>query len=134
MAESIAKTILRASPSPASLFQMVLIGMLASVTFGTIDALNFLLIEGPMEAFWRKTGLLDEKTIPLVNGGTAAAISIFLALYIEEYLHARYAMFKHPAIDAVGIILGTCLVILGYKLYLRHKAKKAAAAAAATNA
>jgi len=60
---------------------MVLIGMLASVTFGTIDALNFLLIEGPMEAFWRKTGLLDEKTIPLVNGGTAAGPSLFPALH-----------------------------------------------------
>lgn len=102
----------------------VTIGMMASITFGFIDALNFLIIETPLTKIWEKTALLDEKTIPVVNGGIAAAISIFCAMYIEEYLHKNYAMFKHPMIDALGIIIGTIVVLLFYKLYLNYKKKK----------
>lgn len=104
--------------------QAVAIGMMASITFGFIDALNFLIIETPLTKIWEKTTLLDEKTIPIVNGGLAAAISIFFAMYIEEYLHKNYAMFKHPVIDAAGIIMGTIVVLLLYKLYLNYKKKK----------
>jgi len=117
-------------PNKSPLFQTILIGMLASIIFGAIDALNFLLIEGPMEKFWEYTKLLDEKTIPLVNGGTAAAISIFIATYFEELLKKKYDMFNHPIIDAAGIIIGTIIIIFAYKLFLKLQeiAKKRKAA------
>ena len=98
--------------------QAVAIGMLASVSFAFIDALNFLIIETPLDKLWKKLNVLNANTIPIVNGGISAAISIFFALYIEQYLERHYTMFKHPLIDAAGIIIGTIIVLLLYKLYL----------------
>lgn len=109
-------------PSQQSVVQSVFIGMIASVTFAVIDSINFLLIEGPMTKIWEKTQALDEKTIPLVNGAIAGAISILIATYIEEYLKKKYHMFNHPIIHAAGIIVGTIIVIMGYRLYLKLKA------------
>jgi len=98
--------------------QEIAIGMIASISFAFIDALNFLIIETPLDKLWQKTKFLDDKTIPIVNGGIAAAISIFLAMHIESYLEHNYKMFKHPVIDAAGIIIGTVIVLLIYKFYL----------------
>jgi hypothetical protein len=98
--------------------QAVVIGMLASVSFAFIDALNFLIIETPLDNLWKKLNVLNASTIPIVNGGISAAISIFFALYIEQYLERHYTLFKHPLIDAAGIIVGTIAVLLLYKLYL----------------
>jgi len=94
--------------------------MIASISFGVIDALNFLLIEHKLESFWKKFKFLDDKTIPLINGGIAAAISILIAVYIEHYLEVHYTLFKHPAIDATGVIIGTVSVILLNKLYTKY--------------
>jgi len=110
--------------SKINMVAAIAIGMMASITFGFIDALNFLIIETPLTKIWEKTALFDEKTIPIINGGIAAAISIFCAMYIEEYLHKHYTLFKHPIIDALGIIMGTIVVLLLYKLYLNYKKKK----------
>ena len=104
------------------MYPVLLISMIASISFGVIDAINFLFIEHKLETFWKKFSFLDDKTIPLINGGIAAAISILIAVYIEHYLELHYTLFKHPALDATGVIIGTILVILLNKLYTKYYA------------
>ena len=99
------------------MYPVLLISMIASISFGVIDALNFLFLEEKLESFWKKFSFLDDKTIPLINGGLAAAISMLIAVHIEHYLEHKYTIFKHPALNATGVIIGTILVILAHKLY-----------------
>ena len=99
------------------IYPVLLISMVASIIFGVIDALNFLFLEEKLESYWKKLSFLDDKTIPLINGGLAAAISMLIAVHIEHYLEEKYTLFRHPAINATGVIIGTILVILAHKLY-----------------
>lgn len=99
------------------MYPVLLISMIASIIFGVIDAINFLFLEEKLESYWKKFSFLDAKTIPLINGGLAAAISMLIAVQIEHYLEEKYTLFRHPALNATGVIIGTILVILAHKLY-----------------
>jgi len=101
----------------------IFISMLASVSFGIIDGINFIFIEEHLTDFLKKFTFFDDETIPLVNGGISAAISIFIAVILERYLEHYYTLFKHPMIEASGIIIGTVCVLLIYKLYQKYSAR-----------
>ena len=98
--------------------------MMASITFGVIDALNFFFVEEELNNYWKSFPNLDENTIPILNGGISAAISIVLAFYVEEFISARYKVISHPAIEALGVIIGTVGVIVMYKIYTKINAVK----------
>lgn len=99
-----------------NLWSVIGISMLASVVFGIIDALNFFLVEEQLNNFWKQISFLDETTIPILNGGISAAISIVITFYIEHYISTHFNVLKHPAIDGIGIIIGTIIVLVGYKI------------------
>jgi hypothetical protein len=95
----------------------VALGMLASVLFGFIDALAYLVIEDPLTDLWKKYNLYNEETTPIINSGISSAIAILLAVFIERYIEANFHVFKHPFVHATGIIVGTILLLVGYKIY-----------------
>ena len=39
-------------------------------------------------------------------------------MLIENYLEIHFDMFKHPLIDATGMIIGTIIILLTYKLFV----------------
>ena len=45
-------------------------------------------------------------------------ISILIAMIIENYLESHFDMFKHPLIDATGMIIGTIIILLTYKIFV----------------
>jgi hypothetical protein len=96
--------------------------MIASITVGVIEAIDFLFVEDELTNLW-KTYNLDNLTIPILNGAISATVSIFIAFYIEEYLNKHFTLFKHPAIEAFGVITGTVCVIMAYRVYLKILAK-----------
>lgn len=103
----------------ANLWSVIGISMLASVVFGIIDALNFFLVEEQLTNFWKQFSFLDETTIPILNGGISAAISIVIAYYVEHYISTHFNVLKHPALEGIGIIIGTVIVLVGYKILTR---------------
>jgi len=99
------------------IFKLVALGMMASIIFGVVDAFNFLLVEDALASIWKRLGLTDEQSIDLLNSGLSSALSIFIALYIDVYFLSQFKTFKHPALDAIGVIVGTVLVLTAVKLY-----------------
>ena len=95
----------------------VVLGMLSSMLFGFIDALAYLLIEDPLTDLWKKYNLYSEETTPIINSGISSAIAILMAVFIERYIEANFHVFKHPFVHASGIIVGTVLLLLAYKIY-----------------
>ena len=93
------------------------IGMVSSISFSIIDSIFFLFIEDNLKDFWKKREL-SEDIIPIVNGGLSSSISILIAVLIENYLERYYELFKHPLIEASGIIVGTIIILIVYKLYI----------------
>lgn len=39
-------------------------------------------------------------------------------MIIENYLESHFDMFKHPLIDATGMIIGTIIILLTYKIFV----------------
>jgi len=99
------------------LYRIIFTSILATVVFGIIDALNFLLIEEKLTKFWKKTGFFDEETIPLVNGGISASIALFISSFVDSKIHMHFNVIKHPFLDSLGITLGTIIVIFIYKFW-----------------
>ena len=104
----------------ANLWSFIGISMLASVIFGIIDALNFFLVEEKLNNFWKQFSFLDETTIPILNGGISAAISIVIAYYVEHYISTHFNVLKHPGLEAAGIIIGAVIVLVGYKVLTKN--------------
>jgi hypothetical protein len=90
------------------------IGMISSIIFSIIDSIFFFYIEEYLQAYWKERNIA-ENVIPIINGGISSAISILIASYIDSYLETQFDIFKHPLIDATGIIIGTILILLVYK-------------------
>jgi hypothetical protein len=95
----------------------VAIGMVSSISFSIIDSIFFLFIEDNLKTFWKKREL-SENIIPIVNGGLSSSISILIAVLIENYLERHFELFKHPLIEASGMIIGTIIILLTYKLFI----------------
>jgi hypothetical protein len=95
----------------------VAIGMVSSISFSIIDSIFFLFIEDNLKDFWKKRELTED-IIPIVNGGISSSISILIAVLLENYLEKHYEMFKHPLIEASGMIIGTIIILFTYKLFV----------------
>lgn len=99
------------------MFKLIALGMMSAIVFGVVDAFNFMLVEDSLASIWKWLGVTDEQTIDLLNSGLSSALSIFIALYIDRYFLSQFKTFKHPALDATGVIIGTIFVLTGIKIY-----------------
>ena len=102
-----------------SVLTPILFGLITSAVFGSIDALFFLTAEQELNAFLKNKGI-PLNLIPLIVGALSASISIFIASYIEHYMGKKFIIIKHPLLDAIGIIIGTLLISIGYIAYLGY--------------
>jgi hypothetical protein len=92
------------------------IGMISSISFNIIDYIFYLYLEEHLQKFWKQRELTDNM-ISIVNGGISSSISILIAMYIDSYLEIHFDFLKHPLIDASGIIVGTIIILIAYKIF-----------------
>lgn len=99
-----------------------MITLLSSIVFSLIDSSFFLLGEEKLQNTLDKIKYIDHTSAELITGGISAAISILFFGYFKQYLTIRFKIQDHPIIDAIGIILGTIIVVLFYTLikFLKH--------------
>lgn len=103
------------------ILSIIFISLLATIIFGIVDGLSFLFIEEKLTKFWQKLGWFNQDTIPIINGGISSAIAIFITTFIYSLLKQKYDLLHHPLLDAIGIIIGTIIVIALFSFYMKHK-------------
>ena len=99
-----------------------MISLLSSIVFSLVDSLFFLLGEEKIQNTLVKFNYIDHTSAELITGGLSAALSILFFGYFKKYLTLRFKIQEHPIIDAIGILLGTIIVVLFYTLikFLKH--------------
>lgn len=108
------------------MIKIILISLLAAIVFGLVDGIFFLVAEETLQDRIKKLAFFDDTTAELFTGGVSASVSILIASYFELILSKHTELLEHPILDFVGIMTGTVLIILLYKLYklIKDKMKK----------
>ena len=96
----------------------IILSISAAIIFSIIDAAFFLLGEQHLQKLFTKNiPLVDDNIANLMTGGISAAISILLFSAVKYYITKHYDIYELSIIDALGIILGTSVVIGFYLLF-----------------
>ena len=106
------------------MIKLIAISLLATIIFGLIDGLFFLIAEETLQSKLQKIKFFDADTAELLTGGLSASVSIFISTYINTFISKRYEVLENPFIDSLGIIIGTFIVILFFKIYLKLRKDK----------
>jgi putative flippase GtrA len=101
--------------------KILLISFISTFFLGVINAAFLLFTIKTFEKKLKKTGFMDEVSSELLTGGLASAIVLFFVTIIRYNLQETYKILHHPAIDIVGIILGTIFVILIHKYSTKNQ-------------
>ena len=96
----------------------ILISFIAAIIFGIVDVFNIYLIEDYLHPVIKKILGLDEESLTIISGSLAVIVSIITAIFVESYLSHQYKYItRYPAIDIIGLIIGTILFLFILKLY-----------------
>ena len=101
------------------MLKVVILTLVSTIVFGLIDGSFFLFAEEKIQKPIRELKFFDRTSSELFTGGisSAAAImasSIFQAL-IKKY--TKTDIKPAPILDAIGIMIGTMIVVLLYKMF-----------------
>tara|TARA_B100001057_G_C22614651_1_gene857934 strand:+ start:459 stop:791 length:333 start_codon:yes stop_codon:yes gene_type:complete len=96
--------------------------LISTIIFGIIDSSFFLFAEEKIQKPIKKFKFFDNTTAELMTGGISTALAIMIASIIEDYiLHYYKNLIKHPLLDALGVLIGTFIIIILYKLFMKKK-------------
>jgi len=95
----------------------LLAGITASATFGLIDTFNFIFVEDSLTKIWKNLGVSNQQTIDILNSGVSSAISILVAVMVENQISRYFEVRRTATIDATGVIVGTVGALVLMKLY-----------------
>ena len=99
----------------------LLVGTLTMCIFAMIDSGIFLFIEEDVDGYLKKFDSLNNVTRPIFESGVSASIAILIASIIKKYLILpNFKIKENPITESIGVILGTIIVILLYKLLIHH--------------
>ena len=103
----------------------ILLTLISTIVFGLIHGLFFLFAEEKIQEPIKNMEYFDKIMAELLTGGISAACAIMFSSIIEKIIsHYTKNMIKHPLLDAMGVIIGTFIVIISYKLFIKNKKKK----------
>ena len=100
---------------------LFIISILSTIIFGIVDASIFLIGEETLQKQLINKFHFDLPMAELATGGFASSLAIFVASFISNHLHSKYTIIDSPIIDAIGIILGTLIILLIYIHFLKNK-------------
>ena len=99
-----------------NLFKIIL-SITSAVIFSMIDAGFFLLGEEKLQKILRSKFSINDTVANLITGGISSALAILLFSSVKLYITRHYDIYELSIIDALGIILGTAIVIGLYLLF-----------------
>ncbi len=100
---------------------MYMISFISSIVFSLIDSLFFLIGEDYVQKTLLTMPFIDQNMAELITGGISSAISILFFSLVKQFISKKYKIIDNPYIDAIGILLGTFIVITIYKLFANDK-------------
>ena len=100
----------------------LILGIIVACIFGIIDSIFFITAETALDEYLEEENI-PKKIIPLIVGAISAAVSLFIANYINIKLKGRFSIAENPLIDAFGIIIGTIVITVIYFLSTKKKRK-----------
>lgn len=93
------------------------ISIFATSIFGIIDAMFFLFAEDLLQEKIKKFKFFDGISSELLTGGISASIAIFVSTLIGLQIKKKYNIYESPWHDSFGILIGTLVVLVIYKLF-----------------
>ena len=102
---------------------IILISILSSVIFGVIDALFFLTAEDKLQDKIKNLPYFDLNMAELLTGGISTALAIFISSFIKEHISKKYKILDKPYIESLGIMVGTIMILVIYKLLKKDNYK-----------
>ena len=95
----------------------IILSISAAIIFSIIDATFFLVGEEDLQNIFKKNiPFVDNNIASLITGGISASLAILLFSSIKDYINNYYDIYELPIVDAIGIIIGTSIVIASYLL------------------
>ena len=88
----------------------------AAATFGLIDTFNFVFVEDALTTVWKRVGITNQQTTDILNAGVSSAISIMIAVYVDNYIRRFMEVQRTATLDAIGVIVGTIVALVLLKL------------------
>jgi len=102
--------------------QILIVSITTFIIYGFIDSLMFgvLLDEGLAKVF-NKIGLRPDNSDVMV-GALSSSVAIVISTYIKNYNKKIFGdLLEHPALDIIGVILGTYLYVTIVREYRKVK-------------
>lgn len=104
------------------MIKMFIMGLITMCIFAYIDSGFFLILEEDITYYIKDYEYLDEYTRPILLGGLGSALAIIISKSIKKtIITPNFKILEHPLIDAVGILIGTFLVIVTYELFKTYR-------------
>ena len=95
----------------------ILLSITSAIIFSMIDAAFFLLGEEHLQKVLKNKLPINDTVANLITGGLSSAVAILLFSSVKLYITRHYDIYELSIIDALGIILGTSIVIGLYLLF-----------------
>ena len=96
-----------------------MIEIVSSIIFSLIDSLFFFGGENSLQKYLMTYKFIDSNSAELITGGLSAALSMICFGFIKIYLNKIYKFKENPIVDAIGILLGTFIIVLIYTIVNR---------------
>ena len=104
------------------MIRMMLMGLITMCIFAYIDSGLFLTLEEDITDYIKEYEYLDNYSRPVLLSGLASALAILISKSIKRYIILpNFKIIEHPLIDAIGILIGTLLVIVTYEVLKTYR-------------
>lgn len=90
---------------------------MSTIIFGIVDAMFFLFAESLLQKQIMQFNFFNSISAELLTGGISASIAILVSSCIALQIKKYYNIVEHPMYDFIGILVGTLMVLLLYKVY-----------------
>jgi len=102
-------------------FKTFVLSLLSTILFGVIDSVLFLVCERTIQKEMMKIQGVDETMAELTISGISAAVAIFVTFYVYDLIRKYHKIKDHPAFDAVGVLVGTGIILLVYVVWKSYR-------------
>ena len=93
------------------------VSLIGTIVFGLVDGFMYFFSEHRTRKSFIEVFHIDETMAHLAASGISKSIAVFVAFYVHNYLQKRYRLDDNPFLDAMGVLVGTSIIMFFYYVY-----------------